>query len=117
MESLVESKSYVRIRRKLDELIVSGVQCEEELESIPPEDLCRPYIEKALKDLGTGNNVKTFNDFSWNTGISRIFRLKDLWSRQAQRPIILITTRRRRRDKLEKKRCPSLRRCKKKART
>lgn len=33
---------------------VPGVQSEEELE-VPPEDLCRPYIEKALKDLGTGN--------------------------------------------------------------
>lgn len=31
-----------------------GVQSEDELE-VPPEDLCRPYIEKALKDLGTGN--------------------------------------------------------------
>lgn len=31
-----------------------GVQCEE-LEQVPSEDLCRPYIEKALKDLGTGN--------------------------------------------------------------
>jgi len=30
-----------------------GVQCEDE--QIPSEDLCRPYIEKALKDLGTGN--------------------------------------------------------------
>ncbi|XP_046826641.1 eukaryotic translation initiation factor 5B [Vespa crabro] len=36
-----------------------GVQCEEELESIPPEDLCRPYIEKALKDLGTGSLEQT----------------------------------------------------------
>lgn len=34
--------------------LVPGVQSEEELE-VPPEDLCRPYIEKALKDLGTGN--------------------------------------------------------------
>lgn len=38
----------------------SGVQSEEELE-VPPEDLCRPYIEKALKDLGTGN-VKMSRD-------------------------------------------------------
>ncbi|XP_012529464.2 sarcalumenin isoform X1 [Monomorium pharaonis] len=30
-----------------------GVQCEDE--QIPSEDLCRPYIEKALKDLGTGS--------------------------------------------------------------
>ncbi|KAF7394015.1 hypothetical protein HZH68_010834 [Vespula germanica] len=56
--ALQESKKD-RIRRKLDELIVSGVQCEEELESIPPEDLCRPYIEKALKDLGTGSLEQT----------------------------------------------------------
>lgn len=95
-------------------MIVSGVQCEEELESIPPEDLCRPYIEKALKDLGTGNSVKRSSTISGgtNTGISRIFRLKDLWSRPVQRPIILITTTTRRRgdDKLEKKRCLSLRR-------
>lgn len=34
--------------------LIQGVQSEEELE-VPPEDLCRPYIEKALKDLGTGN--------------------------------------------------------------
>ncbi|XP_061932260.1 DNA ligase 1 isoform X4 [Apis cerana] len=31
---------------------LQGVQSEEELE-VPPEDLCRPYIEKALKDLGS----------------------------------------------------------------
>ncbi|KZC10108.1 Sarcalumenin, partial [Dufourea novaeangliae] len=35
-----------------------GVQSEEELE-VPPEDLCRPYIEKALKDLGTGSLEQT----------------------------------------------------------
>ncbi|OAD62372.1 Sarcalumenin [Eufriesea mexicana] len=34
---------------------ISGVQSEE----IPPEDLCRPYIEKALKDLGTGSLEQT----------------------------------------------------------
>lgn len=33
---------------------LQGVQSEEELE-VPPEDLCRPYIEKALKGLGTGS--------------------------------------------------------------
>lgn len=37
---------------------VPGVQSEEELE-VPPEDLCRPYIEKALKDLGTGSLEQT----------------------------------------------------------
>ncbi|KAK9296954.1 hypothetical protein QLX08_009152 [Tetragonisca angustula] len=31
---------------------LQGVQSEDELE-VPPEDLCRPYIEKALKDLGS----------------------------------------------------------------
>ncbi|KAI4498885.1 hypothetical protein M0802_006060 [Mischocyttarus mexicanus] len=40
-------------------ITLQGVQCEEELESIPPEDLCRPYIEKALKDLGTGSLEQT----------------------------------------------------------
>ncbi|XP_043674826.1 uncharacterized protein LOC122632266 isoform X3 [Vespula pensylvanica] len=40
-------------------IALQGVQCEEELESIPPEDLCRPYIEKALKDLGTGSLEQT----------------------------------------------------------
>ncbi|KAF3424772.1 hypothetical protein E2986_01045 [Frieseomelitta varia] len=35
-----------------------GVQSEDELE-VPPEDLCRPYIEKALKDLGTGSLEQT----------------------------------------------------------
>ncbi|XP_011163054.1 probable E3 ubiquitin-protein ligase bre1 isoform X2 [Solenopsis invicta] len=34
-----------------------GVQCEDE--QIPSEDLCRPYIEKALKDLGTGSLEQT----------------------------------------------------------
>ena len=34
---------------------VSGVQGADELESVPSEVQCRPYIEKALKDLGTGN--------------------------------------------------------------
>ncbi|CAL1689541.1 unnamed protein product [Lasius platythorax] len=33
---------------------LQGVQSEDELERIPSEDLCRPYIEKALKDIGTG---------------------------------------------------------------
>ncbi|XP_076249058.1 uncharacterized protein LOC143188611 isoform X2 [Calliopsis andreniformis] len=37
---------------------LQGVQSEEELE-VPPEDLCRPYIEKALKDLGTGSLEQT----------------------------------------------------------
>ncbi|EFN90013.1 Sarcalumenin [Harpegnathos saltator] len=32
---------------------LQGVLCEEEPEQIPPEDLCRPYIEKALKNLGS----------------------------------------------------------------
>ncbi|XP_076179598.1 uncharacterized protein LOC143152888 isoform X2 [Ptiloglossa arizonensis] len=36
---------------------LQGVQSEE-LE-VPPEDLCRPYIEKALKDLGTGSLEQT----------------------------------------------------------
>ncbi|XP_070529728.1 uncharacterized protein [Cardiocondyla obscurior] len=30
-----------------------GVQGEDEPKQVPSEDLCRPYIEKALKDLGT----------------------------------------------------------------
>ncbi|XP_018407506.1 PREDICTED: sarcalumenin isoform X2 [Cyphomyrmex costatus] len=34
-----------------------GVQCEDE--QVPSEDLCRPYIEKALKDLGTGSLDQT----------------------------------------------------------
>ncbi|XP_011699085.1 PREDICTED: sarcalumenin isoform X2 [Wasmannia auropunctata] len=34
-----------------------GVQCEDEL--VPSEDQCRPYIEKALKDLGTGSLEQT----------------------------------------------------------
>ncbi|KYM80506.1 Sarcalumenin [Atta colombica] len=34
-----------------------GVQCEDE--QVPSEDLCRPYIEKALKDLGTGSLEQT----------------------------------------------------------
>ncbi|GAB1865062.1 Sarcalumenin [Camponotus japonicus] len=33
---------------------LQGVQSEDELEQVPSEDLCRPYIEKALKDIGTG---------------------------------------------------------------
>ncbi|XP_070165985.1 uncharacterized abhydrolase domain-containing protein DDB_G0269086 isoform X2 [Polyergus mexicanus] len=33
---------------------LQGVQSEDELERVPSEDLCRPYIEKALKDIGTG---------------------------------------------------------------
>ncbi|XP_053976649.1 neurofilament medium polypeptide [Hylaeus volcanicus] len=37
---------------------LQGVQSEQELE-VPPEDLCRPYIEKALKDLGTGSLEQT----------------------------------------------------------
>ncbi|XP_034195021.2 sarcalumenin isoform X2 [Osmia lignaria lignaria] len=37
---------------------LQGVQSEEELE-VPPEDLCRPYIEKALKHLGTGSLEQT----------------------------------------------------------
>ncbi|XP_076767127.1 uncharacterized protein LOC143433597 isoform X1 [Xylocopa sonorina] len=37
---------------------LQGVQSEEELE-VPPEDLCRPYIEKALKGLGTGSLEQT----------------------------------------------------------
>nr|XP_012146747.1 PREDICTED: sarcalumenin isoform X2 [Megachile rotundata] len=37
---------------------LQGVQSEDELE-VPPEDLCRPYIEKALKDLGTGSLEQT----------------------------------------------------------
>ncbi|KAL6258381.1 hypothetical protein P5V15_010336 [Pogonomyrmex californicus] len=36
-----------------------GVQCEDEPEQVPSEDLCRPYIEKALKDLGTGSLDQT----------------------------------------------------------
>lgn len=39
-------------------IALQGVQSEEELE-VPPEDLCRPYIEKALKDLGTGSLEQT----------------------------------------------------------
>ncbi|KAL0099012.1 hypothetical protein PUN28_020217 [Cardiocondyla obscurior] len=31
------------------------VQGEDEPKQVPSEDLCRPYIEKALKDLGTGS--------------------------------------------------------------
>lgn len=38
-------------------LALQGVQSEEELEV--PEELCRPYIEKALKDLGTGSLEQT----------------------------------------------------------
>ncbi|XP_012223870.1 uncharacterized abhydrolase domain-containing protein DDB_G0269086 isoform X3 [Linepithema humile] len=38
---------------------LQGVQSEDELERIPSEDLCRPYIEKALKDLGTGSLEQT----------------------------------------------------------
>ncbi|XP_043483359.1 uncharacterized protein LOC122511877 [Leptopilina heterotoma] len=38
---------------------LQGVQGEEELEPVPSEDLCRPYIEKALKDLGTGSVEQT----------------------------------------------------------
>ncbi|XP_051160980.1 sarcalumenin [Leptopilina boulardi] len=38
---------------------LQGVQGEEELEQVPSEDLCRPYIEKALKDLGTGSVEQT----------------------------------------------------------
>lgn len=34
-----------------------GVQGEDELEPVPSEDLCRPYIEKALKDIGTGKDL------------------------------------------------------------
>lgn len=34
---------------------IAGAQSEDELDQVPSEDLCRPYIEKALKDLGTGN--------------------------------------------------------------
>ncbi|XP_014476257.1 PREDICTED: sarcalumenin [Dinoponera quadriceps] len=37
---------------------LQGVLSEEE-EQIPSEDLCRPYIEKALKDLGTGSLEQT----------------------------------------------------------
>lgn len=33
---------------------LQGVQGEDELDSVPSEVQCRPYIEKALKDLGTG---------------------------------------------------------------
>ncbi|XP_017875207.1 sarcalumenin [Ceratina calcarata] len=39
-------------------IALQGVQSEEELE-VPSEDLCRPYIEKALKDLGTGSLEQT----------------------------------------------------------
>ncbi|XP_071645090.1 uncharacterized protein [Temnothorax longispinosus] len=35
-----------------------GVQCDEPTQ-VPSEDLCRPYIEKALKDLGTGSLEQT----------------------------------------------------------
>ncbi|XP_020277501.1 sarcalumenin isoform X3 [Pseudomyrmex gracilis] len=38
---------------------LQGVQSEDELERIPSEDLCRPYIEKALKGLGTGSLEET----------------------------------------------------------
>lgn len=38
-------------------LALQGVQSEEELEVA--EELCRPYIEKALKDLGTGSLEQT----------------------------------------------------------
>ncbi|XP_011330618.1 sarcalumenin isoform X2 [Ooceraea biroi] len=38
---------------------LQGVQSEDELDQIPSEDLCRPYIEKALKDLGTGSLEQT----------------------------------------------------------
>ncbi|XP_076299317.1 uncharacterized protein LOC143218160 isoform X2 [Lasioglossum baleicum] len=38
-------------------LALQGVRSEEELEV--PEELCRPYIEKALKDLGTGSLEQT----------------------------------------------------------
>ncbi|KAH0944705.1 hypothetical protein HN011_006712 [Eciton burchellii] len=34
---------------------LQGVQSEDEVDRVPSEDLCRPYIEKALKDLGTGS--------------------------------------------------------------
>ncbi|XP_050457291.1 sarcalumenin [Cataglyphis hispanica] len=34
---------------------LQGVQSEDEPERVPSEDLCRPYIEKALKDIGTGS--------------------------------------------------------------
>lgn len=40
-------------------ITLQGARCEENLESIPPEDLCRPYIEKALKGLGTGSVEQT----------------------------------------------------------
>ncbi|KAM0725501.1 Sarcalumenin [Formica fusca] len=38
---------------------LQGVQSEDELERVPSEDLCRPYIEKALKDIGTGSLEQT----------------------------------------------------------
>ncbi|XP_018312187.1 sarcalumenin isoform X2 [Mycetomoellerius zeteki] len=38
-------------------VVLRGVQCEDE--QVPSEDLCRPYIEKALKHLGTGSLEQT----------------------------------------------------------
>ncbi|XP_032680699.1 sarcalumenin isoform X2 [Odontomachus brunneus] len=38
---------------------LQGVLSEEELDKVPSEDLCRPYIEKALKGLGTGSLEQT----------------------------------------------------------
>ncbi|XP_078049114.1 uncharacterized protein LOC144476268 isoform X2 [Augochlora pura] len=46
---------------------LQGVQSEEELE-VPPEDLCRPYIEKALKDLGTGSLEQTSAEAETDVG-------------------------------------------------
>ncbi|XP_068987807.1 neurofilament medium polypeptide isoform X1 [Bombus flavifrons] len=49
---------FVGLLLALLAVALQGVQSEEELE-VPPEDLCRPYIEKALKDLGTGSLEQT----------------------------------------------------------
>ncbi|XP_050576854.1 translation initiation factor IF-2 isoform X4 [Bombus affinis] len=49
---------FVGLLLALLAVALQGVQSEEELE-VPSEDLCRPYIEKALKDLGTGSLEQT----------------------------------------------------------
>lgn len=58
MGSRLRPAYFVGLFLALLAVALQGVQSEEELE-VPSEDLCRPYIEKALKDLGTGSLEQT----------------------------------------------------------
>ncbi|XP_015600627.1 sarcalumenin isoform X2 [Cephus cinctus] len=53
--SRVRPAFFVGLLLAILAVALQGVQGDEELDQVPSEVQCRPYIEKALKDLGTGS--------------------------------------------------------------